>query len=268
MILRAGWLTPQARLLYGILLSYCWDKDFCHPSEETLSKDLGLSRPQVDKYVKELEVSSLIKIKRQGWGKPNFYFVDKNPGNGLPDVKPALHQDVKPALHEEYSFKNIQYNTLSFSNGANINRAPESNLEDIEKKFFDSVSKKEKKLLTNQPKGKPNGRDFTSDCEDRANPSPSCNCRTPRDCPECRSENLKLLRDAIEGIRSRPPDNFPGSPRCNPSAGESRQLVHQIVSSLTAQMSFEDPNGSLSHGKDPEAELARIREMNRRRLSG
>jgi hypothetical protein len=102
------------------------------------------------------------------------------------------------------------------------------------------------------------------------NPSPSCNCKDPRDCPECGPKNLKLLKDAIEGIRLRSPSNFPGSPdpksEDEPSS-ESRRLVRQIVNQLTAQMSFGNPNGSL-HGPDPEAELARIRELNRRRLSG
>ncbi len=40
-ILKNSQLSLGSRMLYNILLSYCWHKDTCFPSYDTLMQDMG-----------------------------------------------------------------------------------------------------------------------------------------------------------------------------------------------------------------------------------
>lgn len=53
-LLRDWRVSRDARLLMGILRSYAMNKNQCWPSCETLCRDMGCSRSQLYRYLKEL----------------------------------------------------------------------------------------------------------------------------------------------------------------------------------------------------------------------
>ena len=74
-ILRTRNLSRDAKLLYGVLLSYAWQKGSCFPGYDTLQEDMQCGRPQVSKYLKELKEMDLIHVKRRGQGKTSIYTI-------------------------------------------------------------------------------------------------------------------------------------------------------------------------------------------------
>src|SRR5438045_3360250 len=74
-VLRARNLSRDAKLLYGILLSYAWQTDSCFPGYDTLMEDMQCGRPQVSKYIKELKEVGLIEVKRRGQGLTSIYTI-------------------------------------------------------------------------------------------------------------------------------------------------------------------------------------------------
>ena len=75
LILRTRNLSRDAKLLYGILLSYAWQKGSCFPGYDTLQLDMQCGRPQISKYLKELRERDLIHVKRRGQGKTSIYTI-------------------------------------------------------------------------------------------------------------------------------------------------------------------------------------------------
>lgn len=65
-VLRAANLSRDAKLLYGILLSYAWQKGSCFPGYETLQKDMSCGSAQISRYIKELKVSGWLHVTRRG----------------------------------------------------------------------------------------------------------------------------------------------------------------------------------------------------------
>jgi hypothetical protein len=78
-ILRNGKITIGARMTYGMLLSYGWQKDFCFPAQEQLAKDLGISDRSVRTHLSELRELGLVSWKQQGLNRPNIYFIHAFP---------------------------------------------------------------------------------------------------------------------------------------------------------------------------------------------
>jgi len=74
-VLRAPNLSRDAKLLYGILLSYAWQKGSCFPGYETLMQDLRCAREALAKYIKELRTSGLVEVRRRGQGKTSVYII-------------------------------------------------------------------------------------------------------------------------------------------------------------------------------------------------
>jgi len=66
-------LSPGAKLTYAMLLSYAWQNEFCFPGQETLAKDMGCGLRSVTRYIKELEDTKFLKIKKRGQGRVNLY---------------------------------------------------------------------------------------------------------------------------------------------------------------------------------------------------
>ncbi len=118
-ILKHRDLSLGARMTYGMLLSYAWQKDFCHPAQERIAVDLGVSDRSVRTFLAELRESHLITWKQQGLNKPNIYYLlklpdapaDDHPGpanSSAPDRKQASGQDRQSTSDKEYSKKNTK----------------------------------------------------------------------------------------------------------------------------------------------------------------
>ncbi len=72
-ILRSKDLSVGAKLTYAMLLSYAWQNNFCFPGQKTLASDMGVSLRSIVSFIKELQSSDSITVKRQGLNKPNIY---------------------------------------------------------------------------------------------------------------------------------------------------------------------------------------------------
>ena len=72
-ILRSSNLSMGAKMTYAMLLSYAWQNDFCFPGQETLAADIGVSKRSVVSFIKELQASECVSVKRRGLNKPNIY---------------------------------------------------------------------------------------------------------------------------------------------------------------------------------------------------
>ena len=75
-LLRHKSVSPGAKLVYTMLLSYAWQNDFCFPGQETLAKDMGVTSRSVRTYLKELEAKKFLTIQQQGQGRVNIYHLD------------------------------------------------------------------------------------------------------------------------------------------------------------------------------------------------
>jgi Helix-turn-helix domain len=75
-LLRHKAISPGAKLVYTMLLSYAWQNDFCFPGQETLAKDMGVTSRSVRTYLKELETKKFLTIQQQGQGRVNIYHLD------------------------------------------------------------------------------------------------------------------------------------------------------------------------------------------------
>lgn len=72
-ILKSKDLSVGAKLAYAMLLSYAWQNDHCFPGQETLADDMGVSKRSVVSFIKELDKSGHVSVKRQGLGQVNVY---------------------------------------------------------------------------------------------------------------------------------------------------------------------------------------------------
>ncbi len=75
-LLRHKSISPGAKLVYTMLLSYAWQNDFCFPGQETLAEDMGVTSRSVRTYLKELEAKKFLTIQQQGQGRVNIYHLD------------------------------------------------------------------------------------------------------------------------------------------------------------------------------------------------
>jgi len=77
-LLRNTTVSVGARVLYMLLMSRCFSKDFSYPGIETLRAELGVaSNDTVYSYMKELTDNDWVTVKRRGQGKTNLYFLNK-----------------------------------------------------------------------------------------------------------------------------------------------------------------------------------------------
>ena len=68
-------LSLGAKVTYAKFLEYAWHHNSCFPGQERLANEIGMSRPRVNEFVKELERVGLVTIKRRGQGKTNLYVI-------------------------------------------------------------------------------------------------------------------------------------------------------------------------------------------------
>jgi len=74
-------ISIQARHLYTILQSYCWDKDYCFPSQKTLAKDMGICDRRIRDLLQELKKNKCIEIHKPGRYSTNIYELKILPNN-------------------------------------------------------------------------------------------------------------------------------------------------------------------------------------------
>lgn len=82
-ILRSANLSPGAKMVYALFLSYAWHNDRCFPGQERLMEDMSLSRATVSAYVGELERNGYLTTARRGQGKTNLYTLHFKVGKSL-----------------------------------------------------------------------------------------------------------------------------------------------------------------------------------------
>jgi len=68
-------ISTTAKVLYALLLSYCWNKDFCFPGQEEAAKRLNITEKTIQRNLQELQEAGLIKVTRRGQGKTNKYIL-------------------------------------------------------------------------------------------------------------------------------------------------------------------------------------------------
>jgi hypothetical protein len=116
-------ISANAKITYGVLLSYAWQKDFCWPAQERIAQDTNCSVRTVQRYLAELEKGGLIAIRQRGLNRPNIYEILPISGwhNGPkslknkdtteltpPDTTGLSPQDATDLSYKEDSGKKIQ----------------------------------------------------------------------------------------------------------------------------------------------------------------
>src|SRR5579871_1142978 len=129
-------VSPTAKTLYAILLSYSWRAEKCFPGYIRLCEHMQLSGKIVRKYMRELEAVKLLKHKRRGLGLTNIYILlslknakleaERDMGTVQErDRNPAQERDKGPGKEDRKS-KNIQKkNTKILSKGQSPFFSPE-----------------------------------------------------------------------------------------------------------------------------------------------
>ena len=125
-------LSFGAKVAFGVLLSYAWQDNFCHPAQDRLATDLACSVRQVQRLLTELKAYGLLTWRQRGLNRPNIYTLlpkgisrtrlnDINhtdtTSTSSPDMtnpsRPATthrsRQDATSTSHKEYSENNTQY---------------------------------------------------------------------------------------------------------------------------------------------------------------
>lgn len=77
LVLRRSDLQPGAKLTYMVLLSYAWQQDHAYPGQDRLAADMGVSERSVITYLKQLQDSGLVTVRRRGLGLTNIYVLHR-----------------------------------------------------------------------------------------------------------------------------------------------------------------------------------------------
>ena len=77
LVLRRSDLQPGAKLTYMVLLSYAWQQDHAYPGQDRLAADMGVSERSVITYLKQLQETGLVTIRRRGLGLTNIYVLHR-----------------------------------------------------------------------------------------------------------------------------------------------------------------------------------------------
>ena len=70
--MRGTSVSATARLIYILIISRFFEKDYSFPSLDTLAQEVGLSSRQIRRYIQELETNKWLDIDRQSYW-PNEY---------------------------------------------------------------------------------------------------------------------------------------------------------------------------------------------------
>jgi hypothetical protein len=74
-VLKHAGVSYGAKVAWGVLMSYAWQKDFCFPAQERLAKDMSCTVRQVQRLLGELRDAGFVTWKQQGLNRPNIYHL-------------------------------------------------------------------------------------------------------------------------------------------------------------------------------------------------
>jgi len=94
-------LSDGAYKIYCLLLSHARQRDFCWPSQETLSEESGRNKRSVQRDLAELSASGLIIAERRGLGRSNKYRLAETTPVSHQETTPVSHQETTPVSHQE-----------------------------------------------------------------------------------------------------------------------------------------------------------------------
>lgn len=112
-------LSSTDKIVYMSLFSRCRNKNYCYPSVETISKDSGISKRQVNRSLLRLVAAQLIVIEPRYWGKKqitNKYTVknilEKNsqPGVTKKQLNNKRKNNNRIKFYKNTSEKNLSAN--------------------------------------------------------------------------------------------------------------------------------------------------------------
>lgn len=75
-VLRRHDLSPGAKVVYALLLSYAWQEDHCWPGQARLADEAGASPRSVRTWLQELRERALVTIERRGLTLTNVYWIE------------------------------------------------------------------------------------------------------------------------------------------------------------------------------------------------
>ena len=114
-ILKRHDISPGAKLCYVMLLTYAWQEASCFPGQERLAEDMGVVKRSVVTYMKELQDSGLVVVKRRGLGKTNVYTLPRSANFAPLEVQKTAHPKVQN-LHPKKTQVNTSVQTREKSN--------------------------------------------------------------------------------------------------------------------------------------------------------
>ena len=74
-VLKHPGVSYGAKVAWGVLMSYAWQKDFCFPAQERLARDMNCTVRQVQRLLGELREAGFVTWKQQGLNRPNIYYL-------------------------------------------------------------------------------------------------------------------------------------------------------------------------------------------------
>jgi hypothetical protein len=74
-VMRNGKLSFGGKTVFGLIIGYAWQNDFCFPGQARLAEDCGTTQGRISQLTAELERHGLISIERRGQGKTNLYHI-------------------------------------------------------------------------------------------------------------------------------------------------------------------------------------------------
>jgi len=123
LVLRRSDLQPGAKLTYMVLLSYAWQQDHAYPGQDRLAVDMGVSERSVRTYLKELQDSDLVTIRRRGLGLTNVYVLHRlsRPANiADQDRKSASAPEVQDFPPKKTQTNKTQEENVEASKGLSL----------------------------------------------------------------------------------------------------------------------------------------------------
>jgi len=70
-------LSPGAKVVYALLLSFAWREDHCWPGQRRLAEAAAASERSVRNWLAELRDAKVLTIERRGLTQTNVYWLER-----------------------------------------------------------------------------------------------------------------------------------------------------------------------------------------------